>query len=139
MQESLCNYPIWYCPQYPIDLIRTSKKVPREGREEWRIALAENIAEHGLINPLIVLNHRDPSAWEHHWLMTGTNRHWALQYLGWEYAPAIVTGEHDGYGVELVSPSEIGKYFRDGEIYFGTTGPRLRNVAKPEDYEYPDV
>lgn len=130
------KYPIWYVPALPLDWINVSQKVPREGREEWRIALAENIRENGLINPLIVLNHRPVKEYQPQWLMTGTNRLWALQYLGWTTAPAIVTGACPFDKVE-VPPSELQSYFPDGEVYFGTHGPRLAKVARPEFYEYP--
>ena len=130
-------YDIWYCPLYPVKAIRASMKVPREGREDWRIALAENIQRCGLVNPLIVLNHRDPKNYEHHWLMTGTNRLWAVQHLGWERVPVIVTGECEFEPKVKVDPKDLQSYFKDGEVYLGTWGPRLRNVCKPEDYEYP--
>lgn len=101
------------------------------------MALAENIRQNGLVNPLIVLNHRG-QGWEHHWLMTGTNRHWAICHLGWKTAPCIVTGDSDGFGVEEIPPERLQEYFGDGEVYIASTGPRLRNVALPERYEYPD-
>lgn len=116
--------------------INVSTKVPREGREEWRVALAENIRKCGLANPLIVLNHRGPR-WGSKWLMTGTNRHWAITYLGWKTVPCIVTGECDVEPKFKVGPEELQDYFSDGEVYLGTHGPRLRDVCKPEDYEYP--
>jgi len=131
-------YDIWFCPEYPVDAIRVSTKVPREGREEWRIALAENIREKGLANPLIVLNHRDPQQWEHHWLMTGTNRHWAINFLGWKTVPCIVTGECEFEPKQLVRLDELQSYFKDGEVYLADTGPRLRDVCLPEKYEYPN-
>ena len=131
-------YDIWYCPEYPVEAIRVSTKVVREGREDWRLALAENIRECGLVNPLIVLNHRGDQA-EHHWLMTGTNRHWAIAHLGWETIPCIVTGECEFEPKIKVEPEELQSYFKDGEVYLGTYGPRLRNVCKPEDYEYPQT
>lgn len=130
-------YQIWYCPEYPVSKINSSKKVDRTGREDWRRALAENIREHGLANPLIILNHRPPK-FEARWLMTGTNRLWAIKHLGWETVPAIVTGNCDVEPRFPVEPEELQTYFRDGEVYFGTHGPRLRGVCKPEDYEYPE-
>ena len=50
-------YDIWYCPEYPVEAIRVSTRVPREGREDWRLALAENIQRCGLVNPLIEKRH----------------------------------------------------------------------------------
>ena len=130
-------YDIWFCPLYPAEAIRVSPKVPREGREDWRLALAENIQERGLVNPLIVLNHRGPG-YEDHWLMTGTNRHWAVTYLRLERVPCIVTGECEFEPKVKVDPKDLQSYFKDGEVYLGTHGPRLRNVCKPEDFVYPD-
>jgi len=68
--------------------------------------------------------------------MTGTNRHWAVTYLGWETVPAIVTGERPE-GAERVDPLCIQDYFPDGEVYFGYHGPRLKGTCPPEAYEYP--
>lgn len=127
-------YDIWFCPEYPIEAIKVSTKVPREGREDWRLALAENIRKVGLVNPLIILNHRGPRYGDH-WLMTGTNRHWALTHLGWTHVPCIVTGECEYNPKEIVT--DLQSYFKDGEVYLGYHGPRLRDVCKPEDYEYP--
>lgn len=128
-------YDIWFCPEYPVGEINVSSTVPREGREEWRLALADNIRECGLVNPLIVLNHRG-TKYAPQWLMTGTNRHWAITHLGWDTVPCIVTGEC-GYPSTKVALEDLQSYFPDGEVYLGTLGPRLRNVCKPEDYEYP--
>lgn len=130
-------YDIWFCPEYPVEAIRVSDKVVREGRDDWRLALAENIQECGLANPLIVLNHRG-KGFEHNWLMTGTNRHWAITHLGWDTVPAIVTGDCEFEPKEKVTWDTIQSYFKDGEVYQGTYGPRLRNVSLPENYEYPD-
>lgn len=130
-------YDIWFCPLYPMDAIKVSTKVDRDGREDWRLALAINIQECGLVNPLIVLNHRDSSL-EDHWLMTGTNRHWAIEYLGWNHVPCIVTGECEFSPKVKVKPEDLQSYFKDGEVYIGAWGPRLRDVCKPEHYEYPN-
>ena len=69
--------------------------------------------------------------------MTGTNRHWAVQYLGWDYVPCIVTGVCEYEPKDKVLLEDLSKYFPDGEVYLGTYGPRLRDVSKPENYEYP--
>ena len=120
-------YDIWFCPEYPVEAIKVSTRVLREGREEWRLALAENIQECGLVNPLIVLNHRGDRAADH-WLMTGTNRHWAITKLGWSHVPCIVTGECEFEPKVKVDPKDLQSYFPDGEVYLGTWGPRLRDV-----------
>jgi hypothetical protein len=130
-------YQIWYVPEFPLCEVNSSTKVDRTGREEWREALAEDIARQGLVNPLIIINHRG-DGWHGNWLMTGTNRLWAIRSLGWTHAPAIVTGVCDKDGKVPVKVSELQQYFPDGEIYIGTHGPRLRNVCKPENYEYPN-
>lgn len=129
-------YDISYCPEYPIAEINSSDKVCRDGREEWRAALADNISECGLVNPLIIINHRGPG-YKGKWLMTGTNRFWALTHLKWKTAPCIVTGECE-YPHTVVTTETLQAYFPDGEVYLGTHGPRLRDVCKPEDYEYPN-
>lgn len=134
---------IWYCPTYPIEAINASDKIVKEGIEEWRPALARNISEQGLVNPLIILNHRDPVRYKSRWLKTGNNRLWALKHLGWTHAPCIVTGTCEFEPKLKLSFDEAKSYFRDGELEmvdeaYGTV-LQLRNVCKPENYEYPDV
>jgi len=131
-------YDIWYCPLYPVDSIRVCNKVVREGRELWRVALAENIQGCGLVNPLIVINHRGDKA-EHHWLMTGTNRLWAVQHLGWSHVPVIITGDCEFEPKVKVEIEDLQSYFRDGKVHLGYHGPRLEDVCKPENYEYPST
>jgi len=129
-------YDIWYCSEYPVEAIQVSALVNREGRELWRPPLAENIRERGLVNPLIVINHRGPK-YKDHWLMTGTNRLWAVTYLGWKTVPVIVTGECEFEPKVKVELEDLQLYFPDGEVYLGSHGPRLRGTICPSTYKYP--
>ena len=134
-------FDIYYCPEYPLEDIQFSTKIVKEGSEKFRPALAENISKQGLVNPLIVLNHRDPTRYKERWLKTGNNRLWALKQLGWTHAPVLITG-HCDYPCTQVTFEEAQEYIKDGELEmveeaFGAV-LQLRNVCKPENYEYPD-
>lgn len=134
-------FDIYYCPEYPIDAIQASDKIVKEGMDEFRPALAQNIKEQGLVNPLIVLNHRDPKRYKTNWLKTGNNRLWALKYLGWETAPCVVTGSCE-FPSKKVSFEEAQALFKDGTLSYDIEAHggvlQMRNVCKPEDYEYPN-
>lgn len=134
-------FDIWYCLEYPLDEINFSTKVHKVGSDEWRPALAKNISEQGLVNPLIVLNHRDPQRYKERWLKTGNNRLWALKNLGWTHAPCLVTGICD-HPAKKVNLQEANSYIKDGELecVVETHGAvlQLKNTCKPEDYEYPN-
>lgn len=128
------DYPIWYCPKYPVSVLRSGE--PRPEFYEALKGLKRDVRARGLINPLIVLNHRDPERFKRDWVMTGRNRLFVVKELGWETVPAIVTGDCQ-YKAFPVPWSYIGEYFRDGEVYFGHSGPRLRAVARFEKGEMP--
>lgn len=134
-------FDIYYCPNYPLDEVNASTQIRKEGMDEYRPALAENISKQGLVNPLIILNHRDPVQYKERWLKTGNNRYWALLHLGWTHAPAFVTGrcEHPCIKVTL---EEAQQYVGDGrlvyldEAYGGVL--QMQDVCRPELYEYPN-
>ena len=128
-------YEIWFCPRYPIEAIKSSTKVDRSGREEIRARLAEDIRENGLVNPIVVLNHR--VGYMDHYCMQGLNRLEALKILGWSTVPCIVTGECEFDPKVLVARTHLQDYFVDGELIFGDHGPKLINTVPPETYEYP--
>ena len=134
-------FDIYYCQDYPIEDIQFSTKIVKEGIDEWRPALAQNIKEQGLVNPLILLNHRDPTRYKERWLKTGNNRLWALKHLGWTHVPVIITGKCD-YPCKKVTLEEAATYFKDGELRYEIEAfggvLLLRDVCKPEDYEYPN-
>jgi len=124
-------YDMWYCPDYPVSEIVVSKKVRRDDRNDWRPALLESIRERGLVNPLIVLNHRDPLHFKKNWLMVGTNRHWAVTTLGWETAPCLVTGDCPHEPKVRVTWDTIQDYYPDGRIVPGTHGPAMEGNSLP--------
>lgn len=128
-------FKVWYCAECPVEAIRFDRTA-RPEREEWRIALAENIRQNGLVNPLIILNHPRRKCPDF-WLMVGTNRLWAIRYLGWEMVPAIVTGSCPFPAVEVL-PADVPSYFRDGTPYLSCYGIALTGVKRPELREYPD-
>ena len=134
-------YEIWYCPHYPIERITFSSKVDRTGREEQQAALAEDIRENGLVNPIVVLNHCPPK-YQGYYCKQGLNRLAAVKLLGWSTIPVIFTGPCDHEEKVAVDPYRLQEYFLDGEIeIFGRThasqGPKLQNTIPPETYTYP--
>lgn len=134
------DYPIWYCDRYPVSQIRKPDVHP-DGRPQdeadawkwpYREVLKRSIQEHGLLNPLIILNHPDRMRYEKQgdrWIRTGRNRLDAITQLGWTHVPAIVTGECP-YECERVHPEDVQAYFREGEIIFDEVGPRLIRATR---------
>ncbi len=135
-------FDIYYCPAYPLDAIYASDKIKKEGMEKFRPALAKNISEQGLVNPLIILNHRDPARYKERSLKTGNNRLWALKHLGWTHAPCVVTGECE-FPSQKVTFEEAQGLFKDGILSYDVEAHggvlQMKEVCKPEDYEYPVV
>jgi len=133
-------FKIYYCPEYPLEDIQFSEIVYKEGSEKFRPALAENISKQGLVNPLIVLNHRE-FPYKSRWLKTGNNRLWALKHLGWTHAPAVVTGSCE-HPCKEVTFEEAQCLFKDGILSYDVEAHggvlQMRDVCKPEDYEYPN-
>ena len=132
-------FDIWYCADYPLDKINVSTKVYRADFDLWRPALAQNIAEQGLANPLIVLNHRT-GKYRDLWLKIGNNRYWALRKLGWTHAPVIITGDPEHSGIK-VTLKEAQQYIKDGTLYYDDHCPggtlRIHNYTDPSKFEYP--
>ena len=137
-------YEIWFCPHYPIARINTaSRGVDRTGRDKIRAALAEDIRENGLLNPIVVYNHCPPK-YESYYCKQGLNRLAALTSLGWSTAPVIFTGFCDIEDKVPVSWDRLQEYFLDGEIeVYNRThpsqGPHLKDTVPPETYKYPSV
>jgi len=130
------NYPIWYCREYPVKACTFSTRTSFDREDELRPVFLEHIRTHGLINPLIVLNHRTDS-YKRRYVMTGNNKLWAVRTLGWETVPAIVTGDCE-FECEPVDWDYILDYFPDAtEVYLGNHGPRLRGWSDFTKGEYP--
>ena len=133
------TYDTWYCEKYPTANIRNpedTKLFP--WRDALRPVLADNIAEHGLLNPLIVLNHRNKRKYKDPWILTGLNRLNAVRRLGWETVPCIVTGECP-YDKIAVHPEELHHYFRDGSVSYEYGWPMLVGACKFRQGEWPDM
>ena len=135
-------FDIHYCPEYPVEDIQASTMVYRDDHEKFRPALAENISKQGLVNPLIILNHRDPARYKERWLKTGNNRYWAIKNLGWTHVPCLVTG-HCDHPSTKVTFDEAQELIKDGTLIYIVEAHggilQLEGVCKPESYEYPVV
>lgn len=138
-------FDIWYCPEFPVGAINFSKIVFRPDWDHYRPGLLENIKENGMVNPLILLNHRPIERYKPMWLKCGNNRMWAIRELGWSHVPVIITGECPYEPKEKVEPENIQNYFKDGyaiidETKMGGVGSiYMRGNALPEEMEYPTV
>ena len=69
--------------------------------------------------------------------MVGTNRLWAVRYLGWSEVPAIVTGPCPWPGIEIEDWPALRALFRDGSPYLSAYGIGLEHTTPPELMEYP--
>lgn len=130
-------YQLWYVKDFPVGAINYSKKVYRPDWDIWRPSLKENIEKNGLLNPLILWNHRNPKAYKKMWLKVGNNRLWAIKELGWVTVPCIIQGPCDYEPKTFVFNPQV--YFKDGTVSFDNyyEGLELLDATKPEDFEYP--
>jgi hypothetical protein len=128
-------FRVFYCPELPLNLVRHDQS-PKGWKKAYRLALMDDIERRGLVNPLIVLNHPRPKC-KSMWLMVGQNRLWALKRLGWQTAPAVVTGTCPEAAREITSWDELRALFKDGEPYLSPYGIAIRNATRPECFEYP--
>ena len=135
-------FEIWYCPEYPVGAINYSNAVYRSDWDYYRPGLLEHMKEHGLINPLILLNHRDPNRYKERWLKVGNNRMWAIKELGWKKVPVIITGDCPHEPKEKVDPDKLESYFRDGYPVIKEEGEgsiEMAGHSLPEELEHPTV
>jgi hypothetical protein len=120
--------------------IQFAATIGTKGRDKWRPALLNNIREQGLVNPLILLNHRNPKNYKERWLKTGNNRFWCLQVLGWTHVPVIITGSCDHPCIK-VTLEEAQTYCKDGHIVYIAEHHgdvlKMADHCKPEDRQYP--
>ena len=136
-------YDIWYVPDYRLsDILTTAftqRKMVDEAKQEMRRELAAHIAEHGLVNPLIIINHHPSIWWGKRWCMSGGNRLAAVRSLGWDTAPCIVTGECDYPSKIAVDPWKLQDYFRDGRAVYKHKWPCVMDACILAQHEYPDM
>lgn len=108
----------------------------------WFDALTENIREHGLASPLLVINQiaEHTSGAKPMRVKTGQNRLRCLRILGWKHAPCIVVGElPEGLGgIPLKTLAECQAMLGDG-IIANEQGKTLRinSACSPEQCRYP--
>jgi hypothetical protein len=102
--------------------------------------LLEDIRQRGMVNPLIVLNHRGPG-YHPYAVSTGVNRLWCARQLGWQTVPALVTGpEPQGIACDSVTWEQAKACFPDGQLYLSDTGnPRIAGYSNFLKGEFPDA
>lgn len=104
-----------------------------------RPALLEDIRSRGMLNPIVILNHRDPACWERSWVWVGANRVWAARQLRWYTIPALITGECEHPSIE-VEWDRIQEYTVDGEFYLDRMGwLKLRGMTDFKKGELPNA
>lgn len=137
------NYRLWYVKAFPLALISTTPLEVPYGTPD-RERLAEDIAQNGLRNPLIVWNHTSTSRRpgpRPYYLKIGYNRLWALKSLCWTAAPALVAEKDQcplAGAVELRSTAELAPYWGEGKFIWGVTGPTSKPVRRMEYYYQAD-
>jgi hypothetical protein len=103
-----------------------------------RPALLEDIRARGILNPIVILNHRDPTQWERNAVWVGNNRVWAAKQLGWTTIRALVTGECRAPATE-VAWEDIQSYTGDGEFFIDRMGwLKLRGMTDFKLGEFPE-
>lgn len=129
--ENVQRYDLWMIPEFPVNvpLVR-----PRSESDQWRINLLESIRKEGMRHPIIVFGHspkgefnmdkwgdaqegRDPRMY----IAYGTNRYWAIQQLGWETFPAIMSwnkGTPPPFEGEIIQPGQFKQYSPPGSRVF---------------------
>jgi hypothetical protein len=92
-----------------------------------------------MLNPIVVLNHRNPAEWERSWVWVGANRVWCARQLGWAHVPALVTGECR-FPCTQVEWSRIQEHTCDGQFYIDRNGwLKLRGMTDFKKGEMPDA
>lgn len=137
-ESSSPKYKIWYCPRFPLGECRVGS-VGGDLVHATRPALLEDIRARGMLNPIVILNHRDSAEWEGNWVWVGANRVWVARQLGWTQIPALVTGtcSHPSTEVEW---DRIQEFTCDGEFYLDNLGwLRLRGMTDFKKGEFPDA
>ena len=99
--EEISRYHLWYVPHFPITLPMVR---PRERALPWRQGLLESIREEGLRHPVLIYGHSPKGAFnfarwgeanegrdKNMYIAFGTNRYWAIEQLGWDTFPAIIS------------------------------------------------
>jgi hypothetical protein len=128
--SSVDRYNLWYIPHMPmhIPLVR-----PRERALPWRVGLLESIRDEGLRHPVLVYGHSPKGAfnmkrWGHAqegrdpnmYIAFGTNRYWALEQLGRETFPAVLSwnvGSKPPFEGWIISPKEFKKMAPPGRVW----------------------
>lgn len=71
--------------------------------------------------------------------MVGQNRLWAIRSLGWETAPAVVTGHCPYPASEVIGWDDLRALFKDGEPKLSPYGLAMSGTVPPESFRYPIV
>lgn len=149
-RDSGVTYDLYFVPEFPLHLLRNKgiDEIKTEKFRHGRLLLLDDIRERGMLNPLIVWNHKCdsqshfktyPLPW---YLKLGLNRRWCLGELGYTHAPSIVTmngGSTPPFPHErLTSGKQILQYWRDGEFVWHAQGPTGKKKAALDKYEFPE-
>lgn len=140
------RYDMWLIPHLPINLPLVR---PRTEEDEWRVGLLESIRKEGLRHPIIVYGHSPKGQFNHAkwgeanegrdkrmYIAFGTNRYWALQQLGKETFPAILSwnkGDTPPFEGEIIPPEGFRDYAPEGRVFVQEHGFGYKVKEMPED------
>lgn len=144
------DYKLFAVPEFPLALLRNKpiEAIREQKFRDGRKLLLEDIRERGMLNPLIVWNHKRPAhpQWKHYplpwYLKLGLNRRWCLEELGYTHAPAIVTTDgaappfDEWYRLETAG--DILDWWRDGVFVAISQGPTGKGKSALDKYEFPE-
>lgn len=144
------GYDLYYIPEFPLPLLRDKppEDIKIEKFRAGRYLLLDDIRERGMLNPLVVWNHRNPPhpQWKlyplPYYLKLGLNRRWCLGELGFTHAPCIVTYNRGEVPIfehtKLENYSEIPRYWKDGVFRMIQQGPTGKGKTALDKYEFPE-
>lgn len=144
--DEVSRYDLWLIPEMPMD---APLRRPRDRKLKWRTRLQDSIAEEGLRHPILVYGHEPKGAFNMHrwgehnegrqkWLYIafGTNRYWALEQLGWETFPAILSlnkGRKPPWEGRKITPQEFKELSPPGRVYVQEHGFGWELATLPEE------
>jgi hypothetical protein len=129
-------FDIWYCEAFPLDLVTAEPCSDHPDRPKWVEAVAESIAQRGLVNPVLITNWSpNGKAPPNNRVKCGLNRIGAMRLLGWTHCPAIVFGTCDIEPRLKITLQEANEqYIKDGQLERSGYGLRMAGNKHPLEW-----
>ena len=128
----------WY-DVVPLEALNPDLGTVHPGAIKARPALRDNIAEYGMVNPLIIWNWDRTKFYANMFIGTGNNRYHAIKELGWKEVPCIVQGNKPSEDAVEIPLELLDGYFKDGHpiIREGDGRLRLADMTLPQHFQFP--